>query len=174
VSVYLARGYSGEPVKKEEGVEVAWKLWPARLHAGSLGSYYLGVEMAFEMRKRIHELESTVDFICTRVRAHVTEHIRIALGTDDGLTQEDRMALMKAQIMIMTEDERILVKLALDREKKRNEIVEIKTTQRKVETRVVRPRTALPPQADTEIETELFGESHTPGEESEGFARRKI
>ena len=110
--VYLCRVYSGSPVQKEEGVEVAWKPYPILQHCKSYKGFYVGVENALGMRSKIQDLrEASVPMSIHLGKAALAyATLQEQFAAYGSLSEEDRN-LQSGFFYAMTEAEKTAVSI---------------------------------------------------------------
>lgn len=103
--VYLCRAYSGEPSTQEEGVDVEWKPGSPLAHSTSYRGYYIGVDLALNMRIKIQEISGANAPLCGRLGKAGRSYLDMVTTSGEDLSPDDR-GLLKGYEFAMSGEEK--------------------------------------------------------------------
>jgi ADP-ribose pyrophosphatase YjhB (NUDIX family) len=108
--VYLCRAYAGEPSTREEAVDVEWKPGSPLDHSTSYRGYYVGVDLALNMKVKMQEVSGATAPLCGHLGKAARSYLDLVLDPDGQHSPDDR-SLMKGYEFAMTGEERRTVEV---------------------------------------------------------------
>lgn len=119
-TVFLCRGYDGEPANGvgPEGQKISWQPWPPGRHARHLAGFYTGVELAFDMRWRMHRQAQASTPLSLRLGEPAVNYLLRRQGQLAGRTKIDDGRMLDSWTNVMTDEEKGICQTILATEQK--------------------------------------------------------
>jgi 8-oxo-dGTP pyrophosphatase MutT (NUDIX family) len=119
-TVFLCRGYDGDPVDGvgPEGQKVRWQPWPPGEHARHLAGFYTGVELAFDMRWRMHRQVQAGTPLSLRLGEPAVNYLLRKLAQLRGEKKVDDGRMLDSWTNVMTDEEKGICEVILAAEQK--------------------------------------------------------
>jgi ADP-ribose pyrophosphatase YjhB (NUDIX family) len=107
-TVFLCRGYDGDVVDGvgPEGQKVRWQPWPPGAHARHLAGFYTGVEVAFDMRWRMHRSVQAGTPLSLRLGEPAVNYLLRKQAQLRGDRKLDDGRMLESWSNVMTEEEK--------------------------------------------------------------------